>query len=230
VSCIGYFSYVTTVDQTLTISDRPYFNKAEHFYEPTEKDRALLKLDGEEGTNDYQVFPDAAASVLGKSGPIQITYGTTFAASHSLAHKAYNTLGIDTNQSHLSGTSVGAWTSLATVDPVTRKRSYAIRYVQDPKPNLHILTEALVQEIIIEDKDDNGLSATGVRFTYKDGKEYIVPASKEVILSAGSIQSPQILELSGVGNPDVLAKAGVQVKYANKNVGENLQDHISKPT
>lgn len=62
------------------------------------------------------------------------------------------------------------------------------------------------------------------------GREFVASVSREVILSAGSVQSPQILELSGVGRPDVLSAAGIPVKVKSPNVGENLQDHISRYT
>jgi choline dehydrogenase-like flavoprotein len=54
-----------------------------------------------------------------------------------------------------------------------------------------------------------------------------VKASKEVILSCGSVQSPQLLELSGIGNHEILNAAGINVKVNNPNVGENLQEHMS---
>lgn len=54
-----------------------------------------------------------------------------------------------------------------------------------------------------------------------------IKAAREVIISAGSIQSPQILELSGIGRRDVLEAAGVELKVDSPNVGENLQDHMS---
>lgn len=69
--------------------------------------------------------------------------------------------------------------------------------------------------------------ARGARFTYlPSGKSYTVKATKEVILSAGSVQSPQILELSGIGNPAVLSCVGIETKVNSPRVGENLQDHI----
>lgn len=64
-------------------------------------------------------------------------------------------------------------------------------------------------------------------FVHRD-KEHTVKVDGEVILSAGSVQSPQLLELSGVGNPEVLKVAGIETKVANPNVGENLQEHMSK--
>ena len=77
------------------------------------------------------------------------------------------------------------------------------------------------------ERDGNGWKATGVVFVHKD-KEHTVKVDGEVILSAGSVQSPQLLELSGVGNPEVLKAAGIPTKVANPNVGENLQEHMSK--
>ncbi|KAI1848616.1 hypothetical protein JX266_005475 [Neoarthrinium moseri] len=92
------------------------------------------------------------------------------------------------------------------------------------RPNLLVLTEACVTEIVLE-KDDGEWTAKGVRFQ-RDGSSFFAAASREVIISAGSVQSPQILELSGIGNPDILSKARISVKVSNPNVGENLQDHI----
>jgi len=67
--------------------------------------------------------------------------------------------------------------------------------------------------------------ATGVQFK-KNGVIYNVGATKEVILSAGVVNSPQILMLSGVGRSDHLNSLGIPV-LANLSVGDNLQDHIS---
>lgn len=60
----------------------------------------------------------------------------------------------------------------------------------------------------------------------KDDQRYTVQASKEVILSGGVINSPQILELSGIGDPEILKAAGVDCKIENKRVGANFQDHV----
>ena len=71
----------------------------------------------------------------------------------------------------------------------------------------------------------DGQKATGVNFIH-NGQQYTVDAGKEVLVAAGAIQSPQILELSGIGNPEVLRAAGVECKIENKAVGENFQDHV----
>ena len=86
--------------------------------------------------------------------------------------------------------------------------------------NLTVYTKAQVRRLIIE-----GDAVTGVEFQH-DGVAKRAYASKETVLSAGSIGSPQILELSGIGQGDVLSKAGIEVVREVKSVGENLQDHL----
>ncbi|MEW5688285.1 MAG: choline dehydrogenase [Pseudomonadota bacterium] len=89
------------------------------------------------------------------------------------------------------------------------------------RPNLTCITGARTSKIVIE----NG-RATGVEYLDEKGQKLVVHADKEVILSAGAVQSPHILQLSGVGDPEHLAEHGVPVVHALKGVGENLQDHL----
>ena len=93
------------------------------------------------------------------------------------------------------------------------------------RPNLFLLTEALVNRVILE-KDGNYV-AKGVEYCHH-GNKFTVLCSREVILCAGSVQSPQLLELSGIGNPEILHNAGIEVKVENRKVGENLQEHMSQ--
>jgi len=88
-----------------------------------------------------------------------------------------------------------------------------------------VLTDATVERIEIERKDGDWV-ASGVQYTY-GGDQFTVKASREIIVCAGSVQSPQLLELSGIGNPEILQSAGIPLKVANLNVGENLQEHMS---
>lgn len=94
------------------------------------------------------------------------------------------------------------------------------------RDNLVLLSESTVREILLE-KDDGDWIAKGVRFEHK-GNEYTIRVSGEIVLSAGSVQSPQLLELSGIGNSEILRAAGIDVKIENPNVGENLQEHLCK--
>jgi choline dehydrogenase len=104
-----------------------------------------------------------------------------------------------------------------------RRQSAAVAYLNPIKRrrNLTILTKALVEKIVFE-----GRRAKGVRYT-RHGLHSCPEASKEVILSAGSVNSPQLLELSGIGRPEILAAAGIAVFAESPDVGENLQDHYS---
>lgn len=90
------------------------------------------------------------------------------------------------------------------------------------RPNLHISMNSHVHKIMI---DPISKQATGVRFE-KEGRIYEVQAKKEVILSAGAVNTPQLLMLSGVGPAEHLASFDIPV-MANLRVGDNLQDHIS---
>ena len=90
-----------------------------------------------------------------------------------------------------------------------------------------LLTEATVREVVLEKDGGGEWAAKAVRFAH-EGKDHTVRVEGEVILSAGSVQSPQMLELSGVGSQDILKAAGIDVKVANPNVGENLQEHMGR--
>ena len=96
-----------------------------------------------------------------------------------------------------------------------------LRPVRNRK-NLHISMNSHVIKIII---DPTTKTATGVQFE-KQGKMYFVEATKEVVLSAGAIASPQILMLSGVGPADHLTEKGITPILDQPYVGENLQDHV----
>ncbi|WP_206116500.1 GMC family oxidoreductase [Rhizobium laguerreae] len=88
------------------------------------------------------------------------------------------------------------------------------------RPNLRVLTGAETERL-----EFDGRMVTGVRFR-RNGQNHLARAGREVILSAGAINSPKILELSGVGRPDVLSAAGLDVVHELPGVGENLQDHL----
>ena len=89
------------------------------------------------------------------------------------------------------------------------------------RTNLTVITNALASKILIKDK-----KAYGVEYL-KSGSTHKVYAKREVILSAGSINSPQLLQLSGVGPKKVLQEASVELIHDSPAVGQNLQDHLS---
>ncbi|XP_060095764.1 choline dehydrogenase, mitochondrial [Heteronotia binoei] len=88
------------------------------------------------------------------------------------------------------------------------------------RPNLSTEENILVTKILFK-----GTKAIGIEYV-KDGEKKTIFANKEVILSAGAINSPQLLMLSGVGNADELKKLGIPVICHLSGVGQNLQDHL----
>lgn len=88
------------------------------------------------------------------------------------------------------------------------------------RKNLTVITHALVHKVLL-----NGIKAVGVRYERK-GQIFDLAVNKEVILSAGPIGSPHILQLSGIGPKGVLEAAGIAVRHDLPGVGENLQDHL----
>lgn len=88
------------------------------------------------------------------------------------------------------------------------------------RPNLRVVTGAQVTGLTFE-----GSRVTGVTYSRK-GKQTTVKAAREVILSGGSVNSPQLLQLSGIGPAEHLQGLGIDVRVDNANVGRNLEDHI----
>jgi choline dehydrogenase len=93
------------------------------------------------------------------------------------------------------------------------------------RPNLTVITHALVQGLNFEIHDGEK-RARGVRFRVEGAPEISATARREVILAAGAIGSPQILQLSGVGPAALLAQHGIDVVHDMPMVGANLQDHL----
>ncbi len=89
------------------------------------------------------------------------------------------------------------------------------------RPNLTVRVDSLVTRVVIE-----GTRAVGIEYIHK-GERRFVAAEREVILSGGAINSPQLLMLSGIGDPAELAPHDIAVKAALPGVGKNLQDHLA---
>jgi len=105
-----------------------------------------------------------------------------------------------------------------------RRGSTAARFLRPAlasRPNLTLLTNALTHRVVVE-----GGRATGVVYE-RDGKVETVTATREVILSAGAFNSPQLLLLSGIGPAEDLRALGIDVVHDLPGVGRNLQDHAS---
>lgn len=102
-----------------------------------------------------------------------------------------------------------------------RRWSAAMAYLKPAmsRPNLKVETDAHMASILFE-----GKRAVGVTFR-QDGRMVTAKAAREVILSGGTVNSPQMLEVNGIGDPEVLKAAGIEVRHALPGVGTNCQDH-----
>jgi len=111
------------------------------------------------------------------------------------------------------------------MDPTTATRSYVRtgHYENVRRPNYHLLTGSKVNKILLQ-----GTKAYGVRFaSVANGIATSIRANKEVILAAGAIHTPQIMQLSGLGPERLLQSANISVAVDLPGVGQNFQDHLS---
>ncbi len=109
----------------------------------------------------------------------------------------------------------------------TGKRWSAARAFLDAaqqRPNLTVMTEATVESLSLS-QDPNGTRATGVKLLHK-GQRLEIQAAKEVLLAAGAVASPQLLQLSGIGPQNELQSHSIAVRHNLDGVGQNLQDHL----
>lgn len=124
-----------------------------------------------------------------------------------------------------SNGAVGAFSPLASVDPTSRERSYAANCYYDPnkhRENLHVLSNATVEKILFK---EGSTEAIGLQYLHNSVTKSVT-ARKEVIIAAGALQSPKILELSGIGNRAILAQHSINAIKDLPGVGESLQDHL----
>ncbi|KAK4081319.1 CAZyme family AA3 [Trichoderma aggressivum f. europaeum] len=159
---------------------------------------------------------------VGTSGPIHTIINRVIPAQQELWLQSMAGLGIPHNLNSLGGNPIGYMNQPSNIDSRTWTRSYAANsYIPESGSNLHLLLETRVAKVNLR-KGRNSHTATGV--TLQDGT--IIGARREVILSCGAIQSPGLLELSGIGSKAVLSRAGIDQIINLEGVGENLQDHV----
>ncbi|KAI8168046.1 Dehydrogenase citC [Colletotrichum sp. SAR 10_70] len=159
---------------------------------------------------------------VGDSGPVKAVINRIIPEHQETWIPTMNTLGIKTNLESLGGNPLGVMYQPSSIDATHYNRSYSANaYVPIAGSNLEILSDTTVVKVNLEQVGDEQ-QATGV--TLQDGT--VIAANKEVILSAGSIQSPGLLELSGIGQASVLNSSGIAQVIDLPGVGENLQDHL----
>ncbi|KAK1994118.1 GMC oxidoreductase [Colletotrichum falcatum] len=195
----------------------PYLGRSEAFAAPSARQRSDLRLD--------YVDP----GVHGTDGPVANGFPELHSPFLEAWPRTMEALGLGVDGDPRDGEALGGYVNLLNVENATR--SYAANAYLGParrRTNLRVVTESHVSRILFRN-DENGIAATGVAWTRGAEEEAEAVAAKEVILAAGAIASPQLLELSGIGARDILERNGIQVLVDNPGVGENLQDHVYVP-
>lgn len=192
----------------------PYFRKFARTHVPTEAARENCRMDG--------VYDPLISK--NEAGPLDISFGEGFGPNNAAWMDAFRNLGLGAKSDPRNGAAIGAFQQAATIHPETKTRTSAVTaYLTEDvrkRPNLSIITDTMVKRVILEPVDGSDeFCAKGVEVRSKDGREKTIVAAGEVILAAGAFQTPQILELSGVGDRKLLEKHGVPVKIDNPNVG-----------
>ena len=171
----------------------------------------------------YQDGGDDA--LRGRDGPIRVTNPEPRDAIFKALIRAAEETGIPHNPDYNGANQDGIAMSQATIAN-GRRQSTAHCYL-DPirnRANLRIETGALTEALVLD-----GTRCSGVRYSV-GGQMREARAAREVVVCAGTINSPQLLELSGIGQPERLINLGIGVRHALPGVGENLRDHYAPRT
>ncbi|RIW18884.1 choline dehydrogenase [Algoriphagus lacus] len=169
---------------------------------------------------------DLTNSFHGQGGPLHVGFAKSFRTPFASAFVAgCQEIGIPRNEDYNGEKQEGCGFFQFTIKN-GKRHSTAAAFLKPvlSRKNLKVVTDTRVTQILIK-KD----RAVGVEIFQGKGAPQKIFAKKEVILCAGSFQSPQLLMLSGIGEPEELKRAGIAVKHALPGVGKNLQDHLFFP-
>ncbi|OTB02008.1 putative GMC oxidoreductase [Hypoxylon sp. CI-4A] len=166
------------------------------------------------------------------NGPLELTIPDEDSEWPQVWRDTLKALGFSVTNDPFSGQVCGGLTVPDSIHSSDKQRSYSGNtYLKLAlgRPNFALWTETSVDKILFDKHEDdaklNTTTATGVQYTTKAGDTNIVEARKEIILTAGAINSPKILELSGVGDKNHLDTLDIPTVIDNPFVGENLQNH-----
>lgn len=160
-------------------------------------------------------------SGVGYGGSVQAPINEQISAQQLTWILTMETLGLQRNLESLGGNLLGVVYQPSNIRWSNYTRSYSTSYLPLAGPNFHIVDNSVVTKVNTWSQSADVI-ATGV--TLDNGS--IINATKEVILSAGSLISPNLLELSGIGRGSVLTAARTSSVLELPGVGENLQDHV----
>ncbi|KAJ2992878.1 hypothetical protein NUW58_g2023 [Xylaria curta] len=194
----------------------PYYSKTQTFYPAPKQTADILFTDEQPNAGRY-----------GQSGPISVSYPGEYGSMNQSFHKAFETTNITKHGDPILGNHRGGFAPPNAIDPTRNERSYAESYysnIAEKRDNVRLLTNTFVRKLLLRKSSTGDIEAYGVLVDGKNG-EGVEIHTKEVILAAGTMQTPLVLEASGIGNKEILQQHGIEVVINNPAVGENLQDH-----
>lgn len=200
----------------------PYYKKSEYFGIPT----SAQSVDGA----SYN------ASVHGFEGPLTVGWPAQMVGNNfsDILNITFDAAGLPWNGEPNNGIMRGYNIFPKTLDTVRNIREDAARAYYYPialRSNLDLYLDSFVERMTWEEiSHESQPFANGVVIRESSGLQQTLTARKEIILSAGALRSPLILEQSGVGNPTILHNHGIEVKIDLPFVGENLQDQTTTDT
>jgi choline dehydrogenase len=194
----------------------PYFNKGVQF---TPANVALRP----DIASVLAVSNDAYGS---SGGPLQVSYNNYAIPFDSWMKKAFNEIGLPEIQDFVSGKLIGHQYTSQEIDPLDETRSssetsYLHETLTSSSNNFQVYPNTLTKRIIFSSNN----TATDVQVEAA-GKTYTIAANREVILSAGAFQSPQLLMVSGVSPASTLENFSILVIADRPDVGQNILDHV----
>jgi choline dehydrogenase len=214
-SCVGAFQkWADDVgDQTFTFDIvSNYYRKAMNFTPPDLETRIA------------NATPSFNPALVVQGGPLDVTYPAYAYSWTSWLAIALESVGVLNTDSFINGALNGSAWHMNTVNHTTGTRASAATAYLRPflqRPNLAVFNGTLGERIIFDDNK----TATGVLVTRGD-TSFNLTANREVILSGGVFQSPQLLQVSGVGPAALLQEHGIPVVADRPGVGQNLNDQI----
>lgn len=168
--------------------------------------------------------PEYDTSTLGTGGPLKVTFANYAQGWSTWIAKAMPQVGIPSINGFTSGKLMGSSWLVSTINHTTGDRDSSETAFLRPflgRTNLVVYTDTLAERILFD-----GQTAKGVQVS-SGNNSYTISATKEVILSAGTFQSPQLLQVSGVGPADLLKEHGIDIVADRPGVGQGMNDHIS---
>ncbi|KAL2811763.1 hypothetical protein BJX63DRAFT_433113 [Aspergillus granulosus] len=200
----------------------PYYRKCERIAQgslPVQGAQDSFVLD--------EQFHGDETGVIGTSFP-----SWRFPFEDTLLKALDETAGLERPVDPWGGDHLGFYGTLSTIDrtgerPVRCNAVAGYLKLMEDRPNVKILTNALACRLILSEEVEGSFeppTARGLVFSCQNHMHRVL-AKKEVILSCGSIKSPQLLELSGIGDPAILEAVGIECRVPLPSVGRNLQEH-----